>query len=166
MTTQSVSSFWKHTIPSSAAAGWVGAAVLASAAGIELARAWTQRPAAGGDAAQVVGGFLVAIFVLGAFVLATRTRDLATAAVISIFGVLAHGGTLVLDGHVVGAMFMGMGPVLALLTHVTFRPDPEPRDAGGDEVEVEVEVEVDGAAEEPPYRPTPVTFIRASVQNA
>lgn len=141
-------SFWKRKVPGNVAAGWLAGAVLVTAAGIELTRAWGQAAEARTEAAQIVGGLLVAILVLGALTLATRTRELALVVPVGVFGLLAHGSTLVLDGEVIGAMFLGIAPVLAVLSRATFRR---------------------GSSAPPPpshRRARSATFIRANVQNA
>jgi hypothetical protein len=105
---------------SSSAAGWVGAAVLGSSAAIELARAWTRAPGAAAEASDAMGGIVVAVLIVAAFAVATRARALANVAVAAGFVLVAHGGTLVLDGQTVGSLFLGIAPVAAVLSHAAF----------------------------------------------
>src|SRR4051812_43461868 len=76
------------------AAGIVGATVLCSAALIEVARAWTTTPRVLAEAGHALGGVMVALFVIAAVGVATRSRSLAGLAVASSFALLAHGLTL------------------------------------------------------------------------
>jgi len=101
----------------------VGAALLATSAVIEVARAWTNAPHTGAEAAQVVGGIVVALLIVAAFALATRARAFAHASTAAGFVLVAHGGTLVLEGQIIGALFLGLAPVVALLAHVAFAPN-------------------------------------------
>jgi hypothetical protein len=97
--------------------------VLACAAGIEVARAWTDAPHVGAEAEQVVGGVLVAMFVTAALALLIRAVGFASVAVAAVFALAAHGGTLVLEGELIGALLLGLTPFVALLAHVTFATD-------------------------------------------
>lgn len=102
------------------AAGIVGATVLASAAGIEIARAWTTDPGPLAEASHAIGGVLVALFCISAIGLAARSRPLHGLAVASTFALVAHGATLALQGQTVGALFIGLAPLVGLLGHVAF----------------------------------------------
>ena len=104
------------------AAGIVAATVLASAAGIESARAWTTAPGPLAEAGHAVGGVMVALFFIAAMGLAARSRALNGLAVASTFALVAHGATLVLQGQVVGALFVGLAPLVGVLAHVAFLP--------------------------------------------
>ena len=115
--------WWRRTLPSRVAAGVIAASVLGCAAGIELARAWAAPPHVGAEAEQVVGGVVVALFLTAALGLVMRVSGLERVAVAAIFALVAHGGTLVLEGELVGALFLGVAPVIALLTHATFAVD-------------------------------------------
>jgi hypothetical protein len=106
------------------AAGTVGATVLCCAAAIEVARAWTTAPHVFAEAGHVLGGVMVALFVLAGVGVATRSRPLGGLAVASSFALLAHGLTLVLQGQTIGAVFIGLAPIAALLAHVAFLPTP------------------------------------------
>ncbi len=112
------------TVRLQVAAGTLGAAVLASAAGIEIARAWTTSPRHLAEVSHVIGGVIVALFVLAGIGLAARSRPLAGLAIASAFALLAHGLTLVVQGQLVGAMFVGIAPIVASLTHFAFLPTP------------------------------------------
>jgi len=118
-----VTPFWKRTLPGQVVAGIASSAVLACAAGIEIARAWTDAPHVAVEAEQAVGGLVVALFLAAAIGLAARSRVLASAAVPAVFGLVAHGGALVLEGAPVGALYLGIAPVVALLAHATFARD-------------------------------------------
>lgn len=117
MNEKSVSGSWRTTVRGSVAASIVGGAVLASAAGIEVARAWT-RP--GAEATHVVGGVLVALFVAAAVGLAAQARPLANLAVAASFGLFTHGAVLALQGDVIGALFLGLAPITFMLAHMAF----------------------------------------------
>lgn len=107
-----------------AAAGVVGASVLGSAAAIEIARAWTTAPSVLAEAGHALGGVMVALFVIAAIGVATRARPLGGLAVASSFALLAHGLTLVLQGQIIGAVFIGIAPFAAVVAHVAFMPTP------------------------------------------
>jgi hypothetical protein len=119
--------WWRRTLRGSVAAAVIGAVTLAGAAGIEVARAWTSGPRAGAEATQVVGGVLVALFVVAAVGMAARARAMTGVIVASGFALFAHGGTLVLEGEVIGALFLGLAPVLAVLSNVAFAPSSVPQ---------------------------------------
>ncbi len=104
------------------AGGIVGATVLASAAGIEIARAWTTAPGPLAEAGHAVGGVMVALFCIAALGLAARSRALNGLAVASTFALVAHGAALVLQGQVIGALFVGLAPLVGVLAHVAFLP--------------------------------------------
>lgn len=131
MNAKSVSGSRRTTVRGSVAAGFVGGAVLASAAGIEVARAWT-RP--GAESTHVVGGVLVALLVCAAGGLAVQARSLASLAVASAFGLFTHGAVLALQGDVIGALFLGLAPIVFMLAHVAFAsPEATMHDAWFDE---------------------------------
>ena len=102
------------------AAGIVGASVLASAAGIEIARAWTTAPGPLAEVSHAIGGVLVALFCVSAVGLAARSRSLHGLAVASTFALVAHGATLALQGQLIGALFIGLAPLVGILAHVAF----------------------------------------------
>jgi hypothetical protein len=106
------------------AAGIVGASVLGCAGAIEIARAWTTAPPFLAEAGHAIGGAMVALFVLAALGVATRSRPLGGLTIASSFALLAHGLTLVLQGQPVGAIFIGLAPIVAVLAHVAFLPTP------------------------------------------
>ena len=118
-----VASFFHRRVPRRVVAGVASATVLACAAGIEIARAWREAPHAAAEADQAVDGLLVALFMAAAFGLAARSRTLASATVPAVFGLVAHGGVLVLQAELMGALFLGIAPVVALLAHATFAAD-------------------------------------------
>jgi len=94
--------------------------VLASAAGIEVARAWTTAPGPLAEVGHAVGGVMVALFCVAAMGLAARSRALGGLAVASTFALVAHGVTLVMEGQLIGALFLGIAPLVGVLAHVTF----------------------------------------------
>ena len=112
------------TVSGPVAAGLIGAAALASAAAIEIARAWTTPPQVLAEAGHVVGGVMVALFVLGAVGVGARTRALGGVVVASAFALLAHGLTLVLQGQLIGGLFVGLAPIVGLLAHLAFLATP------------------------------------------
>lgn len=112
-----------RTVSSRVAAGAIGASILGCAAAIEIARAWTDAPHVGAGAEQVVGGVVVALLVTAALGLAVRAAALSSVAVASVFALVAHGGTLVLEGELCGALFLGIAPLVALLAQATFAVD-------------------------------------------
>lgn len=117
MSKESVSgSWWRVTVRGSVAAGLVGAAALASAAGIEVARAWTARPQPGAEIGHVVGGVVVALFLVAASLLAGRAHSFGGVIVAASFALLAHGGVLALEGQTIGALFLGLAPIVFVLT--------------------------------------------------
>jgi hypothetical protein len=118
-----VASVWSRPVPSRIVAGIASATVLACASGIEIARAWTDAPHVGAEAEHALGGLLVALFTVAAVGLGMRNRVLASAAVPAVFALVAHGGALVLEGELVGALFLGTAPLVALLAHATFAID-------------------------------------------
>lgn len=115
--------WWRRSLSRRVASGIIGAGVLGCAAGIEIARAWTDAPQLGVEAERVVGGAVVALFVTAALGLLTRASMLTSVAVAAVFALAAHGGTLVLEGELVGSLFLGIAPIVALLAHVTFAVD-------------------------------------------
>lgn len=138
MSEKSVSgSWWRATVRGSVAAGLVGAAALATAAGIEVARAWTTRPQAGAEIGHVVGGAVVALFVVASVLLAARARSFTGVIVAASFALLAHGGVLTLEGQTIGAMFLGLAPIVFVLTSLALAT---PR-AGGEVIELRDEPE-------------------------
>jgi hypothetical protein len=122
-TPATAAAWWRRTVSSRVAAGAIGASVLGCAAGIEIARAWTDAPHVGSAAEQVVGGVVVALFVTTAFGLLLRAEELSSLAVASVFAMVAHGGTLVLEGELCGALFLGIAPLVALLAQASFAVD-------------------------------------------
>lgn len=66
---------------------------------------------------------VVALFATAAFGLFARVRFLASVTVAAVFALVAHGGTLALSGDMVGALFLGLAPLVALLARITFAPD-------------------------------------------
>jgi hypothetical protein len=116
----SVTAWWRRGVGAPIAAGVVGATLLASCAAIEIARAWTSAPRVAAEASHALGGLLVALFIVAAIGLGARARALGGVAVGAAFALLAHGATLVLQGELVGALFLGLAPVVGLLTHVAF----------------------------------------------
>jgi len=116
--------WWQRSVRSSVAAGWLGATVLGTAGVIEVARAWTTTPRAGAEASHVVGGMVVALLGISAFALGARARAFTGVSVAAAFALVAHGGTLVLEGQTVGALFLGIAPLVALLSHVAFTTRP------------------------------------------
>jgi len=106
------------------ASGVVGTSVLVSAAAIEVARAWTTPPRVLAEAGHALGGVMVALFVLAGVGLAMRSRPLAGLALASSFALLAHGLALVLQGQTVGAIFVGLAPIVSVLAHVAFMAAP------------------------------------------
>lgn len=111
--------FWQKTVPSARAAGFIGATTLATAAAIEITRSWVGPPRVAAEIGHAISGVLVAVFVVSAFALVTRARALAPACVLAVYGLLAHGGALVLDGQTVGALFLGIVPLVALSGRAT-----------------------------------------------
>jgi hypothetical protein len=119
------------------AAGIVGATVLATAAGIEIARAWTTAPGALAEVGHAIGGVLVALFCVSAMGLAARSRPLGGLAVASAFALVAHGATLVLQGQVIGALFVGLAPLVGVLAHVAFlRTESAPVPPTSDRIDI------------------------------
>ena len=116
--TATAMSWWRRSVGPSIVAGAIGAAMFGSAALIEVMRAWTTALKQGAEVSQVVGGLVVALLVVAAFGLALRMRALGGVAVAGAFALLAHGGTLVLSGSTVGALFLGLAPLVAMLTNV------------------------------------------------
>lgn len=121
-----LSSAPRSTLPGPIAAGLVCAAMLGSAALIEIARAWTTRPQLLAEAGHAIGGVMVAVFVLGAVGVAARARPLGGLVVASGFALLAHGVTLVLQGQLIGGLFAGLAPIVSVLAHIAFMPIPDP----------------------------------------
>lgn len=106
----------------SRAAGLVGGAILASAAAIDVARVWTcssKLPAGTAEVSQTMSGALVALFLLTGFTLALRVRALAPVCVVAFYALIAHGSALVLSGEVIGALFLGIVPLVIALARVT-----------------------------------------------
>jgi hypothetical protein len=126
--TAPVTPWWRRGVGAPSAAGVVGAALLASCSAIEIARAWTSAPSVAAEASHALGGLLVALFLVAAIGLGARARALGGVAVGAAFALVAHGATLVLQGELVGALFLGLAPVVGLLTHVAFLA----ADAAGD----------------------------------
>jgi hypothetical protein len=116
-------SWYLRNVPSRTAAGIAGAATLGCAAGIEIARAWTDTPHTGAEAEQVVGGMVVALFVVAACGLLARSSLFASVLVAAVFTLVAHGATLALEGEMIGTLFLGLAPLVALLGHMTFAVD-------------------------------------------
>lgn len=115
-------SIFEKQMTTSQAAGLVGGAVFASAAAIEVARAWTsvsRLPAGTGEVSQVLSGALVAMFTLSAFTLCTRVKVLAPACIVAFYALIAHGSALVLSGEVIGAVYLGIVPLVIALARVT-----------------------------------------------
>ena len=107
------------------AAGLVGGAVFASAAAIEVARAWTSSgrlPSGTGEVSQVLSGALVAMFTLSAFTLCARVKALVPACIVAFYALIAHGSALVLSGEVIGAVYLGIVPLVIALASVTMGP--------------------------------------------
>jgi hypothetical protein len=117
--------WFRRSVTSRSAAAISGAAVLGSAAGIEVARAWTDAPHPAVEAEQVVGGIVVALFVTAAFGLLMRASVFGSVVVASVFALVAHGSTLALEGEMIGTLFLGLAPIVALLGHLTFATDEE-----------------------------------------
>ncbi len=122
-TSSPATSLWNRPVPSRVVAGLASATVLACASGIEIARSWTDAPHVAAEAEQALGGLLVALFTVAAVGLGMRSRALAGAAVPAVFALVAHGGALVLGGELVGVLFLGVAPLVALLAHATFASD-------------------------------------------
>ena len=114
-----VPTFWKQTLSSTVVAGLLGATLLAMAGAIEIARAFTQPPQVGAEIENALSGILVVVFLVAAFAHATRLRTLGPVCILSVYTLIAHGGALVLGGHVVGAMFLGMAPLIAVCGRAT-----------------------------------------------
>ena len=114
----------RSTVSGPVAAGLVGAALLASAAAIEVARAWTTPSHVLAEAGHALGGVMVALFLVSAVGVGTRTRPLGGLAVASAFALLAHGVTLVLQGQLIGGLFAGLAPSVGLLAHIAFLRAP------------------------------------------
>lgn len=114
----------RSTVSGPVAAGVVGAALLASAAAIEIARAWTTPSHVLAEAGHAIGGVMVALFLVSAVGVGTRTRALGGLAVASAFALLAHGATLVLQGQLIGGLFAGLAPSVGLLAHLAFLRAP------------------------------------------
>jgi hypothetical protein len=117
-----VTAWWRQGVGAPAAAGVVGAALVASCAAIEIARAWTSAPRVAAEASHALSALLVVLFIASSIGLGARARALGGVAVGAAFALLAHGATLVLQGELVGALFLGLAPAVALLAHVTFLP--------------------------------------------
>jgi hypothetical protein len=115
--------WYRRPLPSRSAAGIAGATTLVCAAGIEVARAWTDAPHVGVEAEQVVGGIVVALFVTAACGLLARSSVFASVVVAAVFALVAHGATLALEGEMIGTLFLGLAPFVALLGHMTFAVD-------------------------------------------
>ena len=69
-----------------------------------------------------MGGMLVALLVVAAFAFATRSTALAGVVVAATFALCAHGGTLVLQGETIGALYLGLAPVVGMLASIAFSP--------------------------------------------
>ena len=108
------------------ATGIVGATILVSSAAIDVVRAWLAAPGVVGDLGQVLGGAVVALFVLGALGSALRAKELGGVAVASSFALLVYGAILVMQGQSIGILFVGLAPLSGVLTHITFRQTPAP----------------------------------------
>jgi hypothetical protein len=115
-----VTPWWRQAVGAQSAAGVIGAALLGSSAAIEIARAWTSAPRVAAEASHALGGLLVALFVVAAIGLGLRARAVGGVVVGAAFALVAHGATLALQGELVGALFLGVAPVAALLAHVAF----------------------------------------------
>jgi len=119
MTASTPPRFWQKTLPTSQAAGWIGGTTLATAAAIEVARSWVTRPRVLAETGHALSGLLVALLVVSAFALLTRARALAPACVLAVYGLLAHGGTLVLGGQTTGGLFLGVVPLVVVCWRAT-----------------------------------------------
>ena len=115
--------WYLRSVSSRTAAGIAGAATLGCAAAIEVARAWTDSPHPGAEAEQVVGGIVVALFVVAACGLLARSSVFANMVVAAVFALVAHGATLALEGEMIGTLFLGLAPLVALLGQMTFAVD-------------------------------------------
>ncbi|MDB4943815.1 MAG: hypothetical protein JWP97_3349 [Labilithrix sp.] len=111
-------------VPVRAFAGYVGAATTLSASGIEIARAWTAPVSAHAGGTEVLGGTVVALLVLASVGLAARVHELGGVTVASSFGLLAYGVALVLQAQAVGAIFVGLAPIVGMLAHAAFLAPP------------------------------------------
>lgn len=118
MTTSLLSS----RISAGRAAGLVAGAIFASAAAIDIARVWTcasKLPPGTVEVTQTMSGALVALFLLTGFILALRVEALAPVCVVAFYALIAHGSALVLSGEVIGALFLGIVPLVIVLARVT-----------------------------------------------
>lgn len=124
-------SFFAKRMSASRAAGFIGGAVFASAAAIDVARAWTSADRLSGphavvgtgqgtgEVSQILSGVLVALFLLSGFTLAVRAKVLAPVCVVAFYALIAHGSSLVLRGEVIGAVYLGIVPLVIALSRVT-----------------------------------------------
>jgi hypothetical protein len=127
----------RPTVSLPVASGILGATVLSSAASIEIARAWTTPPGVLAEVGHALGGVMVALFLLAGLGLAARCRPLSGLAIASTFVMVAHGATLVLQGQLVGALFVGLAPVVAALAHVAFvEPQSKPAPPTSDRIDI------------------------------
>ncbi|HSO32532.1 MAG TPA: hypothetical protein VLT33_08450 [Labilithrix sp.] len=127
----------RRTVSLQAASAIVGATVLGSAAAIEVARAWTTAPGVLAEAGHAIGGVVVALFLVSGLGLAGRWRSLNGLAVASTFVLVAHGATLVLQGQLIGALFVGLAPLVAAVAHVAFiEPEIAPVAPSSDRIDI------------------------------
>lgn len=112
--------WWRRTVPASVAAGVLGATLCATSAAVEVARAWTNTPHAASEASHAVSGMVVALFAIAAFGFATRTRGLAVMGVAAAFALFVQGGALVLELAPIGALYLGLAPMVFLLSQTAF----------------------------------------------
>lgn len=117
-------SWWRRTMPAPAAAGVVGASLLACGAVITVAHAWTEGPKPLAEVSHVIGGLIVALLVVAAVATGTRIRPLSDVVVAAAFSLAAHGASLVIQGAPVGGLLLALAPMVAVLAHVAFLPTP------------------------------------------
>ena len=116
--------WWRRSVPAPVAAGVVGATVLASAAVLMVAQAWAEAPKPLAEATHVVGGIIVALLVVSAYAVGTRTRALGDLVVAAAFSLAAHGASVLIQGASAGVLFVVLCPIVAALGHLAFRPTP------------------------------------------
>lgn len=116
--------WWQRTVPAPTAAAVVGATVLGGAAVLLVAQAWSEAPKPLAEATHVVGGMIVALLVVAACVVGTRTRALGDLVVAAAFSLAAHGASVLIQGASAGLLFVALAPVVAALGHLALLPTP------------------------------------------
>lgn len=117
-------SWWRRTVSAPAAAGVVGATVLVGAALLTVAHAWTEAPKPLAEVTHVIGGVIVALAVVAAFAVGTQARALRELVAASALGLAAHGASLLIQGELIGALFVALAPLVAFFAHLAFMASP------------------------------------------